>query len=224
MTKHRLPGHALVEPDILLARAWTAACAGAPSAGISYALQAADWARGHGQPASELAALHTALRLGDVSTAPRIEAVAPDLVGPRSPAVLSHARALVTGDGEALIRAAHQLQDLGDRLAAADATAQAAVAFARHGLHGSRASAAERATRLQQACDGARTPALPPGIHPLPLTDREREVVTLAAQGLSNRDIADRLVLSVRTVEGHLYRATGKLGFERRADLKTLFE
>ncbi|MEU0507603.1 helix-turn-helix transcriptional regulator [Amycolatopsis sp. NPDC006125] len=50
----------------------------------------------------------------------------------------------------------------------------------------------------------------------MPLTDREREIVTLAAHGLSNREIADRLVVSVRTVEGHLYRAGAKLGVTER--------
>ena len=45
-----------------------------------------------------------------------------------------------------------------------------------------------------------------------PLTDRESEIVTLAAGGLSNHDIAHRLVVSVRTVENHLYRACTKLG------------
>ena len=57
---------------------------------------------------------------------------------------------------------------------------------------------------------------------PLPLTDREREIVTLAASGLSNRQIAQRLVVSVRTVEGHLYHATTKLGASGRTELTTL--
>jgi DNA-binding CsgD family transcriptional regulator len=56
----------------------------------------------------------------------------------------------------------------------------------------------------------------------LPLTEREREIVTRAAQGLSNRQIADRLVASVRTVEGHLYRAGAKLGATNRAMLAAL--
>jgi DNA-binding CsgD family transcriptional regulator len=41
----------------------------------------------------------------------------------------------------------------------------------------------------------------------------------LAAAGLSNRQIADRLSVSVRTVEGHLYRIFAKLGIEHRDQL-----
>ena len=42
----------------------------------------------------------------------------------------------------------------------------------------------------------------------------------LAAQGLSNRDIARRLYLSPRTVSGHLYSAFPKLGVSSRAGLR----
>ena len=52
-----------------------------------------------------------------------------------------------------------------------------------------------------------------------PLTEREFEVLDLLAQGLSNAEIADRLVLSVRTVESHIYRAMHKLGVSDRRDL-----
>jgi DNA-binding CsgD family transcriptional regulator len=54
---------------------------------------------------------------------------------------------------------------------------------------------------------------------PVALTRREREIARLAAQGLSSPDIARRLVVSVRTVEGHLYRLFAKLGVSRREDL-----
>lgn len=55
---------------------------------------------------------------------------------------------------------------------------------------------------------------------PLPLlTDRERELVALAAEGLTNDDIADRLVLSPLTVKTHLNRAMTKLNLRDRAQL-----
>jgi DNA-binding NarL/FixJ family response regulator len=40
-----------------------------------------------------------------------------------------------------------------------------------------------------------------------PLTARQSEIISLAARGLSNKQIAEHLTLSVRTVEGHLWRA-----------------
>ncbi len=54
-----------------------------------------------------------------------------------------------------------------------------------------------------------------------PLSDRELEVALLARSGLTNREIANRLYLSVRTVENHMYRTLRKLGIASRAELVT---
>jgi DNA-binding CsgD family transcriptional regulator len=51
------------------------------------------------------------------------------------------------------------------------------------------------------------------------LTAREREVASLAARGLTNREIADNLYLSPRTVENHLQRIYDKLGVSSRDEL-----
>jgi DNA-binding CsgD family transcriptional regulator len=50
-----------------------------------------------------------------------------------------------------------------------------------------------------------------------PLTAREQEILELLAAGLTNREIAQRLVVSARTVETHVARVTGKLGVNSRA-------
>ncbi|MCC6905361.1 MAG: response regulator transcription factor [Anaerolineae bacterium] len=51
------------------------------------------------------------------------------------------------------------------------------------------------------------------------LTDREREVLTLIAEGVSNRDIADRLTISVKTVERHRENIMNKLSLHSRTEL-----
>jgi len=51
------------------------------------------------------------------------------------------------------------------------------------------------------------------------LTEREREVVTLIAQSKSNREIADALVVSERTVETHVSNVLFKLGFTSRIQI-----
>jgi two-component system response regulator NreC len=51
------------------------------------------------------------------------------------------------------------------------------------------------------------------------LTPREREVATLLAYGHTNSEIAEQLVISVRTAEMHRANVMRKLGFERRAEL-----
>ena len=52
-----------------------------------------------------------------------------------------------------------------------------------------------------------------------PLSPREREVVDLVVEGLTNQQIAGRLFLSERTVESHVRAALMKLGCRNRAEL-----
>ncbi|MCB8984499.1 MAG: DUF2791 family P-loop domain-containing protein [Ardenticatenaceae bacterium] len=51
------------------------------------------------------------------------------------------------------------------------------------------------------------------------LTRRERQVATVVAQGLTNQEIADELVVSIKTVEAHVTRILSKLGFSSRAQI-----
>ncbi|MHB8641359.1 MAG: response regulator transcription factor [Gaiellaceae bacterium] len=52
---------------------------------------------------------------------------------------------------------------------------------------------------------------------PWPLTPREQEVLRLLAEGLEQAEIADRLVISTKTVATHIERVLGKLGVRSRA-------
>jgi DNA-binding NarL/FixJ family response regulator len=219
MTAARVPIFVFMEPDVLLAGAWVAAAEGGVSEALALARQAAEVAASQHQPAVEVFALHTAVCFGDRTVAERLAQLATQVDGPRAGAAAAHAAALATEDGAALHAASVHLEQMGALLLAADAAAQAAAVHTRQGRRGSAHAATTRAHQLAQACEDARTPALAALAAPLPLTHREREIVTLAASGLSNREIAERLVVSVRTVENHLYRASTKLGTTDRAEL-----
>ncbi|MBQ0825941.1 LuxR family transcriptional regulator AbsR2 [Streptomyces tagetis] len=129
-----------------------------------------------------------------------------------------HADALTRGDGPALDRVAGELERRGFLLYAAEARAQAARA---HRDPLAARTARTRAAALARRCQGARTPALS-GVALGQLTARQRQIVTLAAAGLSNRQIAERLTLSVRTVGNHLYGAYTRLGAGDRTALSRL--
>jgi DNA-binding NarL/FixJ family response regulator len=216
------PGFAHIKPELQLGRAWMAAADGCLSEAVALCRQAAQLAAAQDQPAVEVIAEHTAVCFGDRTVADRLAELASQVHGPRASAAAAHAAALAADDGAALHAASVQLEAMGALLLAADAAAQAAATHYRHGQRGSAQAATSRAHRLARACEGARTPALAALAAPLPLTAREREIVTLAANGLSNRQIADRLTVSVRTVEGHLYRACAKLGVSDRGELAPL--
>ena len=51
------------------------------------------------------------------------------------------------------------------------------------------------------------------------LTPRQREVAALVARGLTDREIADRLVISPRTAESHVEQILTRLGFRSRAEI-----
>ncbi|WP_329250862.1 LuxR C-terminal-related transcriptional regulator [Streptomyces canus] len=132
----------------------------------------------------------------------------------------AHAEALAHDDGPALDRAAQALEERGFLLFAAEAYAQAARS---HPDSGAARTSRTRAVALARRCQGARTPALS-GLVLGELTARQRQIVTLAAAGLSNRQIAEKLTLSIRTVGNHLYSAYARLGASDRDALPCLVE
>lgn len=133
-------------------------------------------------------------------------------------AIAAQARGLVDHEGDVLDAAAGRFADLGALALAADALAQAAGEHARSGHRGKEVESSIRAYRLANQCV-LRTPAVEAAARPLPITVREREIAMLVSAGMSNREIADRMFVSVRTVEGHLYRIFAKLGINSRDQL-----
>jgi len=58
----------------------------------------------------------------------------------------------------------------------------------------------------------------------LSLSEREREVASLVADGKTNREIAERLFLSEKTIETHMSRIFGKLGVSKRTQVAAAIE
>ena len=208
-------------PELHLARAWLCAASGETSNARWHAGRAAD--RGHrsGMHAVEMYALHTAVRFGDGGHEARMRRLATGLRAPLPAAMAAHCRAFAEHDGRRLDEVAGRFADMGAMAMAADAAAHAASAHARAGARASELESSGRASLMARHC-GLRSPATLAVSDPLPLSDREREVATLVGRGLTSREIAERLGVSVRTVDGHLYRMYPKLGVTSREQLARL--
>lgn len=216
--RYRHPSYVFVEADRLRVQAWLAAARGEISEALVLAGAAAEFAHAHGQFAREVMSLQSAIQFGDRTHHDRLAELASIIDGPRAQLVAQWATALGSSDGGELLRISHDLEEMGDRIAAADAAAHAALAFEHSDLPSSRLIASGRATRLITACGGV-TPATRAAATSLPLSDREREIAILVSRGLTNRQIAESLVTSIRTVEGHIYRACLKLRLTNRSEL-----
>lgn len=214
----RTPGIRLFETRLELARAWVLAAEGDEAAARSVALATADWAAGVGQRAAAVLAYHDVCRLGDAATAFDRLVSFDRLVGALPEALVDRVAASAVGDAPGLDKAARRLGDLGLLLLAAEASADASRAYRTGGEQGLAFASAVRADAYLARCPGAR-PITGVAQETERLSEREREVAVLAALGLPSRGIADRLYVSVRTVDNHLHRVYLKLGVANRQEL-----
>ncbi len=217
--EHTGPHLALHSPQMTVAKSWHAAAKGMDRRAVELARAAADVAHKAGQYAVEAEALHHAARFGDRTVTQRLAALAEIVQGQIVTLQDRHAAAFAASDAHALDAVSAEFEDAGLMLSAADSAAQAATLHDRASQRRKSAESAARALRLAAQCGGATTPAIRSAARPLPVTSREREIAALVAEGLSNREIADRLTVSVRTVEGHIYRACIKLDVTDRDEL-----
>ena len=163
--------------------------------------------------------IHDLVRLGaanrddDLSMAAGIE-------GRLGPLRAAHLSATLSRDADALERVGHDFERIGAHLYAAEAYAGAADRFTSRNRP-RRANQAARAAETALGLIGEAAPiTLRRRVSAPRVTHREHEVALLAVEGLSNREIADHLIVSVRTVENHLQRLYGKLGISGRRELK----
>jgi DNA-binding CsgD family transcriptional regulator len=208
---------------------------------LPYVARAHAWAvLGHGDPPrAQALLLDAAARLGEMpiyaarltyealragaqarQLAPRLQHLARRCDARMAAAYAAHATARAASDGDALWAVTDEMQAIGALRYATEAAAHAAAAYLTAGRQDAARRAADRCHQLHSLGEGGIEPVIE-GLAPgaIELTARERQLVDLAARGLSNAEIADRLVLSVRTVESHLYRAMHKLGVTNRRQL-----
>jgi DNA-binding CsgD family transcriptional regulator len=213
---------AVHQPARMIAESWLVAARGGGRPAAEAARKAAAEARRVGQYALEAEALHHAARFGDRTVAGRIAELARRVAGPVFGLQTEHAAAVAAHDAEQLDALSVRFEDADVLLSAADAAAQAAVLHAAAHRTGNAAESTSRARQLAASCGDATTPALRAAVRPLPISEREREIALLIAEGLTSREIADRLVVSARTVEGHIYRACIKLDVSDRDELAAI--
>jgi DNA-binding CsgD family transcriptional regulator/tetratricopeptide (TPR) repeat protein len=213
-------GHELLEAWLALPRVWVPACRGEVSAAIATALDEAERLGSIGVLSLQAVALHDVARLGEPRrVVDELSRVAASCDGRLIPAFARHADALAGEDLTNVKEVSDDFESMGAFLLAAEAAAEVSVLHRVAGSERAAVRMASRARDLAALCEGARTPALALIEDSHHLTRREQEVATLAARGLSNGDIAERLMVSVRTVENHLHRAFTKLGVESRREL-----
>jgi DNA-binding CsgD family transcriptional regulator len=221
-----LPRAMLTELDLLRARAWTAIAAGDLPQGRQL-LEDAAAALGEdiGDLVGATTALHDLARLGDArKVSARLKTLAARIEGDLASARAAHTQALARGDPDGLEKAAALFQATGANLLAAEAAADAAVAWRQTGYPRKATTAEHQAITLADRCEDATTPALQAIETRARLTAAERETARLAAAGRSNKQIADELCLSLRTVESRLQHVYEKLGVSRRSELAAALE
>ena len=199
------------------AEAWILAAEGEVAAARAVLLEGAAAAEGAGITLLGALARLDALRLGDRAQAGALRSAAAVVDSPIIDTAVAWAEAL--GDGGALEVVAVSLAEMEFAMLAAEAWAMAAEAWRDAGDQ-RRGTAAERmADELARACTGSTTPTLATVDSVMPLTAREREVALLTAQGLTAKEVGERLVVSSRTVSNHLQNVYSKLGISSRAEL-----
>lgn len=210
----------MMDVDIERGRAWYTWLRGEHGRALGILRAAADSGVENGQYPLAAGAFHDLARLGEAAEAvEHLEPVAEHVDGRLMAARLAHATALSKGDAPGLDDVSEAFEAIGAWLFAAEAATQASSLYRHEGLRRRASASAQRASTLAERCEGGRSPALETGPQPAALTKREREVATLAARGMTSREIAETIVVSTRTVENHLQRAYEKLGVSARSQL-----
>ncbi|WP_045730742.1 helix-turn-helix transcriptional regulator [Pseudarthrobacter chlorophenolicus] len=186
-----------------------------PQAASDALMRLADDDHAAGNHGLEVLALSTAVRLGRTAVAPRLLDTALRCDGDFAGLCAAYANAVLAHDVAQQVAVAQLAQDLQhDRFAfdVAEAVIRGAHALEDRAL-------LLQARRIAETCRHRMRAPEDTSQQEDRITARELEIATLAARGHSNKAIAARLHLSVRTVEGHLYQIYGKLKIVERSEL-----
>jgi DNA-binding CsgD family transcriptional regulator len=202
------------------AQAWVAVADGDLSAARDLLLASAEACKDIGDLVASASALHSLVRIGRAKEAvDQLEELAAGMDGPWEALYARHARAVVDHQAKDLLEISREFEGLGAMLLAAETAGDASADWQRAGDQRHAVAARRLAAALARQCEGARTPALQGLAVRDQLTPAEQETARYAAAGHSNRAIAERLGLSVRTVEARVQSVYYKLGIGRREDI-----
>ncbi|MER7011700.1 LuxR C-terminal-related transcriptional regulator [Saccharopolyspora sp. NPDC000359] len=238
------------EQITVLAHAFLADAEGRPQEALEVVRKVAGGEVGvhHSHAVATVAArlVRIAVQGGDQELAERLVAQVRELstgdsLGERG--ILMYCQGLVDGDVDQLLAAAQEFAESGSQVTAARAAEDAAKVLAASGrsadARAAYRAAIERYTALAatgaiQRADaelrafGVRRGATGPRRRPKhgweSLTAAEHRVAELVAQGLTNREAAERLIVSVRTVDSHVSKILAKLGYASRVEIVLGFD
>ncbi len=191
-----------------------------PEAATALLVQAATTAYERGSIIGVADCLQDLVRTGALTEARSVATLLPESPGPLTALRVRLVEAASNNDPLALEAIAETFLTFGRELSAAETFALASHAHSHHSNPLGAMRSALRCTEIAVACDHASAGVVEEVRPPTKLSRREHEVASLAAQGLSNRAVAEQLVVSERTVESHLYRVFAKLGISSREELR----
>ncbi|MGO4121537.1 LuxR C-terminal-related transcriptional regulator [Arthrobacter sp. YAF16] len=179
----------------------------------------ADEAQQQGLRAVETDIRRLALRGGDTAAAAALAASSGAVDVPEARLLRAYALAVTAADSTALTALSDQAVNAGHLLLALEA-AQQAARLLENDPEKWKLTAVQRKVHRRMVAAGMSGPlSNAQGEHRAELTARESEILKLVTAGDTNAEIAAKLTVSQRTVEGHLYRIFGKLGVSRRGEL-----